>query len=149
MNILFLKIILKYINFLPCSILNLFLFNSHELNKSIIIFDTIQYKLEYKGNNLVQFYFPLVINISQISKEIYKIFKKDKIVSIISVLVFHESNSKIEYRHSLSMSNKLYTLSNYNEWSINILFNLIEKLEFYNSFNKISLIIKIKTVTKI
>jgi hypothetical protein len=149
MNRLFLKFIIKYSHFIPKNIFKIFQLNKNKIIKSNILFDTVQYKSDYRGDNLSIFFFPLLINISQISNDIQKFINENKVISIISVLVFYEEGSDIEYTHSLSDSNKLYSLDDFDTWPTCLLINLIEKLELYNSFKKISLIIKIKIITKV
>jgi hypothetical protein len=149
MSTFILKFITEYSYLIPNNIFKFFSFNKNKFIKSKILFDTIQYKSDYKGDNLAIFFLPLLINISQISNDIQKLTSEKKVISIISILIFHEEGTSNEYTHSLLDSNKLYSLDNFNDWSTNVLFNLIEKLELYNSFKKISLIIKVKTITNI
>ena len=149
MSTFFFRFIIEYIYFIPKRIFNFFLLDKNKFVKSKILFDTIQYKSEYKGDNLIFFFLPLIINISQISNDIFKSLSEKKVVSIISILIFYEKETGSEYTHSLSDTNKLYSLDDFNKWSTDVLFNLIEKLELYNSFKKISLIIKVKTITNI
>lgn len=138
-----------YIHLIPNNISNFFLSNNSKFIKSKTLFDTIEYKSEYNSDNLSKIFLPLVMNISQISNEIKKITDKKKVVSIISVVIFHEEINNNKYIHSLVDSNKLYSLDNFDKWSHILLANLIEKLELYNSFKKISLVIKVKTITNI
>lgn len=138
-----------YIHLIPNNISNFFLSNNSKFIKSKTLFDTIEYKSEYNSDNLSKIFLPLVMNISQISNEIKKTTNKKKVVSIISVVIFHEEINNNKYIHSLVDSNKLYSLDNFDKWSNILLANLIEKLELYNSFKKISLVIKVKTITNI
>jgi hypothetical protein len=148
MSTFFFQFLLKYIHLIPSYISNFFLRNNKYV-KSNILFDTIEYQSEYKGDNLISFVLPLLMNISYISSDVKKIVGKNKVVSIISVLVFYEKDSDNTYIHSLSNSNKLYNLVNFDKWPESVLLNLIEKLELYNSFKKISFIVKIKIITSI
>jgi hypothetical protein len=149
MSTFILKIIIEYSSLIPNNIFKFFSFNKNKIIKSKILFDTIQYKSDYNGDNLAIFFLPLLINMSQISNDIKKLTIEKKVISIISTLIFYEEGTNNQYTHSLSDSNKLYSLDNFNEWFANVLFNLVEKLEFYNSFKKISLIIKVKIITNI
>jgi len=149
MSTFILKIIIEYSSLIPNNIFKFFSFNKNKIIKSKILFDTIQYKSDYNGDNLAIFFLPLLINMSQISNDIKKLTSEKKVISIISTLIFYEEGTDNPYIHSLSDSNKLYSLNNFNEWFTNVLFNLVEKLEFYNSFKKISLIIKVNIITNI
>lgn len=148
MSRLFFKNLIKYSHFIPNNIFKIFQFNKFSFIKSNIPFDTVQYKSDYKNDNFSFFFLPLFINIYQISFDIQNLINQNKVVSIISVLIFHEKETNIEYIHSLSNSNGLYKLDDFDKWPTQVLFNLIEKLELYNSFKKISLVIKVKTITK-
>jgi len=149
MVIFFLKLLVKYSHFIPSNIFQFFQSNTNKFVKSKILFDTTQYKSNYKGDNLAFFFLPLLINIFQISNDIQKLIDEKKVVSITSILIFHEEGTNNKYIHSLSDSNKLYSLDDFNNWPTRILLNLIEKLELYNSFKKISLIIKVKIITNV
>jgi hypothetical protein len=128
---------------------NFFLSKTNTFIKSITLFDTIEYKSEYKGDHLFFFSLPLLMNISQIFNDIKKITFNKKVISIISVLIFHEKDSDNKYIHSLSESNKLYSLEDFDKWPDIVLSNIIEKLELYNSFKKISFNVKVKIITNV
>ena len=149
MNIFLFKFLIKYNYYIPKKIKKFLFLNNVKYTKSENLFDIIEYKSDYNKDNLIFFFFPLLINIFQIFIDIEQSFNKDKIISIISVLTFYEGDTMSEYIHSLSNSNKLYSLENFNEWPYNLLLNIIKKLELYNSFKKISLIIKVKKITNL
>lgn len=149
MNKNFFKFITKYIHLLPNNFFKLLQFDKNKFIRSDIFFDTVEYKSDYNGDNLANFFVPLSINISQISDDIQKIIKEKKVVSIISSIVLVEKETDVEYTHSLGETRELYSLDDFNKWPSGIMFNLVQKLELYNSFKKISIIIKVKPVTKV
>ena len=81
MSTFFFRFIIEYIYFIPKRIFNFFLLDKNKFVKSKILFDTIQYKSEYKGDNLIFFFLPLIINISQISNDIFKSLSEKKVVN--------------------------------------------------------------------
>lgn len=121
----------------------------HKFSKSKIFFDTIQYKSDYNSDNFSIIFFPLLMSILQISKDIQTVVNNKKLVSITSTIVFYEKENSNEYTHSLSESNQLYSLNNFNNWSTLLLLSVLDKLEIYNSFKKISIIIQVKIITNI
>lgn len=125
------------------------MFSQNKFIKSEILFNTIQYKSDYYSDNFSIISLPLLMNISQISREIKIHTNNNKLVSIISIIVFQEKENKNEYTHSLSESNKLYSTENFHQWPSDILTNILDKLETYNSFKKFSLIIKVKTISPV
>lgn len=143
------KFIIKYIHCLPTYISKKILFSTNKFIKSEILFDTIQYKSDYNSDNLTLIFLPLLMNISQISQDIHLLTNNKKLVSIISIIIFQEKDTKNEYTHSLSESNKLYSADNISQWPSDILFNILSKLETYNSFTKISIIIKVKAINPV
>lgn len=145
MGTFFLNFLIKYFTFIP----KFFLLNKNKFTKSEIIFDTIQYKSDYNTDNFLRIYLPLLLNISQISKDIKNIVSNKNLISITSTIIFYEKESSNEYTHSLSDSNQLYSLESFNKWPSTIFLNIIKKLEVYNSFKKISIIIQVKVITNI
>ena len=143
----FIKLIIKYFSYIPDIIFHIF--PKENLIKVKTLFDITQYKVDYYGSSLNNFIFLLLSDIYEILKEVKKILLKEKVITIISTLDIYEYGSKEGYTHSLFESNKLYTNENFSEWPINLLFDIINKLELYNSFNKISLTIKIKEINKL
>ena len=124
-------------------------FFKKKLIKTKTLFDITQYKLNYYSSNLINFILPLILNILQISQEIKKIIERKKVIGIISTLDIFEHEVSGVFTHSLFNSNRLYTNENFSDWPNNILFNIINKLELYNSFNKIALTIKIKEINNL
>lgn len=149
MSTRFFKFFIQYIHFLPTYISKKLIFNKNKFIKSEILFNTIQYKSDYYSDNFSLIFLPLLLNISQISRDIQIHTNNNKLISIISIIIFHEKETKNEYTHSLSESNKLYSKDNFNQWPSDILINILDKLETYNSFKKISLIIKVKTISPV
>lgn len=149
MKMFFFKSLIKSIPFLSDYISKFFLLNNNKFNKSEILFDTIQYKSDYNSDSFLFIFLPLIINISQILNDIKKQIDNKKLISITSTIIFYEKENNNEYTHSLVDSNQLYSLNNINEWPNIIMLNIINKLEVYNSFKKISIITLVKTVTKI
>lgn len=149
MKMFFFKSLIKSIPFLSDYISKFFLLNNNKFNKSEILFDTIQYKSDYNSDSFLFIFLPLIINISQILNDIKKQIDNKKLISITSTIIFYEKENNNEYTHSLVDSNQLYSLNNINEWPNILMLNIINKLEVYNSFKKISIIILVKTVTKI
>jgi|TARA_Y100000780_G_scaffold30844_1_gene25265 hypothetical protein len=145
----FFKSLIKSIPFLSDYISKFFLLNNNKFNKSEILFDTIQYKSDYNSDSFLFIFLPLIINISQILNDIKKQIDNKKLISITSTIIFYEKENNNEYTHSLVDSNQLYSLNNINEWPNILMLNIINKLEVYNSFKKISIITLVKTVTKI
>jgi hypothetical protein len=149
MKMFFFKSLIKSIPFLSDYISKFFLLNNNKFNKSEILFDTIQYKSDYNSDSFLFIFLPLIINISQILNDIKKQIDNKKLISITSTIIFYEKENNNEYTHSLVDSNQLYSLNNINEWPNILMLNIINKLEVYNSFKKISIITLVKTVTKI
>ena len=149
MSTRFFKFLIKNIHFLPTYLSKKFMFSQNKFIKSEILFNTIQYKSDYYSDNFSIISLPLLMNISQISREIKIHTNNNKLVSIISIIVFQEKENKNEYTHSLSESNKLYSTENFHQWPSDILTNILDKLETYNSFKKFSLIIKVKTISPV
>lgn len=143
------KFILRYIYLIPINILNFFLLNDPTWTKTKDIFGSTKYTLNYTGSDLSIFSLPLLISLSQISNELLKLTKGKKVISIVSIAIFHELNTGEELTHNLEDGSELYTSDNLNKWAISIFFNLIEKLELYASFKKISIIIRVTTITHI
>jgi hypothetical protein len=142
-------IFLKYIYLVSNIIPKNFLSHNNRFIKSSGLFDTVEYKSEYKGDNLGFFFLPLMINISQISIDIKKTIFNKNVVCITSILIFHEMNSDAKYTQSLSDSNNLYSLEYFDKWPTTIFLNIIEKLESYKSFKKISLVIQVRAITNV
>lgn len=124
-------------------------FNKNKFIKSEILFDIVEYKSEYLGNHLSAFFLSLLLNISEISKEIKIFINQKKIINITSILTFYEKETNSEYSHALSDSNQLYSLDNFDMWSTSVISNLIKKLEIYSSFTKISLTISVNIIEKL
>ena len=148
MSKFFFKFFIQYFYYIPNWLVQI-LSNKRKKVLSQVIFDTVQYQLEYKGSNLLQFFIPLVFDISQISANILKHTQKKKLISIISILTIHEKENNIAYTHSLFGSDKLYSYLDANNWAINLLHSLVEKLEVYTFFKKISILIKVKEIKNI
>jgi hypothetical protein len=148
-NKFFIKLLLQYSHILPYNIFNNFFSYKNNLIQQNLSFNTFQYEMEYKATSLIQFFLPLLLNLSKISQDISSLLKEKKIVHIVSVIFLFDSITNRKFMHSLSISNQLYTLENIDKWSINIVYSLIEKLELYNSFQKISIDIKVIPITKI
>lgn len=149
MNTYILQFLIKLFFFIPIKVLKFFWPNKENIFVSSTFYNMDEWQFNYKASSLIQFFIPLIIDISVLSKKILKIFKTKKLISIMTVLIIYEDSSNIVYTHSLLESNKLYNSENFQYWPINLLINLIEKLELYNSFKKISLVIKVKEITKI
>lgn len=147
MNVSFFKLLTKYVHLLPHNIFKFLSVNQNKLIRSEKLFDTIEYKSEYKGDSLEFFFLPLLTNIFQISNDIKKLINKNQLISIFSVLVFYNKDTGEKFEHSLTESNKLYSLKTLDKWPANLVFNLIEKLELYKSFTKISLKVKLRVTT--
>lgn len=141
----FLKILIKYLAFLPKN----FLLNTNKFIKSEILFNTIQYKSDYNTANFLFLYFPLLLNIVQISNNIKNSLTSKNLISITSTIIFYEKENNNEYTHSLAESNHLYNLDSFNKWSGTIFLNIFKKMEVYNSFQKISIIIQVKIITNV
>lgn len=141
--------LIKIISFLPHSTLKYFVPEKSDIIKSTVLFGIIKYESNYKGDNLAFFFLPLLANISRISNEIQLLLNKKEIVNITSTLVLYEKESTNEYPQSLSENNILYSSDNFGGWKMTFLSNLIEKLELYNSFQKISIVIKVKVITNV
>lgn len=138
-----------FLKYLSLNKIFFFFFKEKNLKKSQIHFNIIQYDLFYEGSSLFQILVPLVNDLFQIFNDIEIEVKKKNVISIVSTLNILDSDNQINFIHSLSKSNKLYNLENYNEWFGNIFFNLVEKLEIYNSFKKIVLTINIKKINSL
>lgn len=149
MTIFFFKFLVQYISFIPNNIIQFFLLRKNKLLISKNFFDIIQYRSDHTGHYLISFFIPLIINVSQISNDVLKIIQRKKVVSIVSLVIFYEEGSNNQYTHSLAGNNKLYSMDNFNSWSKEVLFSLIEKLELYKSFRKISFIVRVKEITNI
>lgn len=141
----FLKILIKYLAFLPKN----FLLNKHKFIKSEILFNTIQYKSDYNTDNFLLLYFPLLLNIIQISNNIKNSLTSKNLISITSTIIFSEKETTNEYTHSLADSNQLYSVDSLNKWPGFVFFNILKKMEIYNSFKKISIITQVKIITKV
>jgi hypothetical protein len=138
-----------FLKYLSLNKIFFFFFKEKNLKKSQIHFNIIQYDLFYEGSSLFQILVPLVNDLFQIFNDIEIEVKKKNVISIVSTLNILDSDNQINFIHSLSKSNKLYNLENYNEWFGNIFFNLVEKLEIYNSFKKIVLTVNIKKINSL
>lgn len=149
MTLSFFKFIAKYIHLIPKHMSGLFTLNKNRLDKSELLFGTIQYKLDYNSNNFLFIFLPLLVNISQISNDIQSSVNDKNLINITSTLIFYEKDSTNEYIHSLSDSNQLYSTDNINKWSTFILLNIIKKLEVYNLFEKVSIITQVKIINNI
>ena len=147
MSIYICKLIIKYFHFIPNSILEVLVSSKKNTLVPSNFYNIDEWQLTYKGSNLVQFFIPLILDIFILSSKIFKVFKAKKLISIITILVIYEEKANVIYTHSLFESNKLYSRDNFKNWSISLLYGLVEKLELYNSFKKISLIIKVKEIT--
>jgi len=145
MESFFLKILIKYLTFAP----NDFLPTKKKYTKSEILFNTIQYKSDYNTDTFLLLYLPLLLNIVQISNNIKKHCNSKNLISITSTIVFYEKESNNEYTHSLADSNQLYSVDSLNKWTGFVFFNILKKMEIYNSFRKISIITQVKTITKV
>ena len=142
-----LRLILKYLHFIPDNLIQLIPLNNKNFTKTQQIFGIVEYRLEYEGDNLEAFTLPLLLTISQILKEIRKLLIEKKVVSIFSVIILHTQDD-LKFEHTLEDVQNLYNLNNIDQWPTKFFDNLIKKLELYSSFKKISFIIGVRPVKK-
>lgn len=149
MSLFFFNFFIKFINLIP---INFFIFifkSSIHFIKYEDLFNILRYESEYKNDNFSLFFLPLFINIYLISNDIQQIINKKKVVSIVTILIFSTANNKGDYVHTLPNSNNLYTSDNFNDWISILLVDLVKKLELYHSFEKVTLVVKVKVITKL
>lgn len=149
MRLSFFKFLIKYIHLIPKYMSRILTLNKNKLNKSELLFGTIQYKLDYNSDNFLFIFLPLLVNISQISNDIQNSIHNKNLINITSTIIFYEKDNTNEYTHSLSDSNQLYSVTDLNKWSITLLLNIIKKLEVYNLFKKVSIITQVKIINNI
>ena len=138
-----------FLNFFSKNFLNSLGFFKKRITKSSLLFGIVEYKVEYRSSHLLFFFLPLFINICQITGEIQKNFKGTEIISVVSVLTLVDEETGGNFVHTLPDSNDLYKVSTLNKWANFFIEELIEKLELYNSFKKITLSIKIKKMANV
>jgi hypothetical protein len=140
----FFSLFLNYIQFIPYKYLKKSFSLNENLVKSTDSHGIIQFDLYYPGGSIFVFFFPLVINIAEISTDILNILKTKKVLSIFASVTIVNSNTNVEYFRSLSDANKtLYTAKNFSEWPTALYCNILKVLEMYHSFTGITITINI------
>lgn len=145
---IFFSLLLKYIRFVPYRYLNKSFNLNNNCIKSIDVNGIVQYDLTFTGQARILFFLPLLLNLSEISNEIYARFQTEKVFSIVCSIIIINSDVNTDYYRSLSDTNrKLYDIKNFSEWPKDLFFNVIRVLETYYSFTGITISIHIVPIS--